>query len=140
MKKLNSITIVIILSCIYFLGSMLGYSFIFEPLGQFMTSNMALNKPTELMGNIMLSIQHFLVALIAALPVAIMMLKKFKVDKLIFIVLSTLPVVLIGGVGILNVNGGSNIFLIAKDISIIILTPLIVTYLLRKFETQRHHN
>ena len=119
---------------------MLGYSFIFEPLGQFMTSNMALNKPTELMSNIMLSIQHFLVALIAALPVAIMMLKKFKVDKLIFIVLSTLPVVLIGGVGILNVNGGSNIFLIAKDISIIILTPLIVTYLLRKFETQRHHN
>ena len=77
MKKLNSITIVIILSCIYFLGSMLGYSFIFEPLGQFMTSNMALNKPTELMSNIMLSIQHFLVALIAALPVAIMMLKKF---------------------------------------------------------------
>ena len=136
MKKLTVVFILALLSGLYFIGSALGYFFFFEPSGFFKLVSQEQNRMAFLQ-TIDLSIQHFIIALIAAIPVCLIMLKVNIKHIYLLTVVITLPVAFIGVFGIWNVDGAYNIITIFKDMLIVTLTPLIVIWLLRKFETFR---
>lgn len=135
MKKLTVAFILALLSGLYFIGSALGYFFFFEPSGFFKLVSQEQNRMAFLQ-TIDLSIQHFIIALIAAIPVCLIMLKVNIKHIYLLTVVITLPVAFIGVFGIWNVDA-YNIITIFKDMLIVILTPLIVIWLLRKFEISR---
>ena len=134
---IKSVILLFLLAILYFVGTALGYSLLFEPSEGIFNSLIYDGEITATLLTLELSLQHFIIALIASIPVCLIMIKNYKVYVYLLTAIIALPVAFIGVIGIWNVDGISNILTIFKDMIIIILTPLMVTWILRRFTISR---
>lgn len=132
MNKSNLILLSIALAVIYFAGTAIASVMFFDYFDSIFKSWLSNFEKSDMLLNIRLSLTHLLIALLPAIPISVIIVKKVKRQVFLFSLLVALPVTIPVLIGIFVSDHDFYSLIIVKDLLIMTLTPAILSWLLVK--------